>query len=174
MAQFHIADAIVRKNEGGYSDRAADKGGETYCGISRRWHPRWPGWKIVDHYKPLEQGEIIHDAVLHGMVGDFYKAEFWDKIKADEINSQKVATFVYDWMVTSWDDAVKALQKCAGVKQDGVIGKVTISSVNARDEAELMKKLITERKAFYNSLAKNDPSQKANLKGWLNRVDSFA
>jgi hypothetical protein len=37
-------------NEGGFKliDIAADRGGQTYAGIARNFHPNWPGWHCID------------------------------------------------------------------------------------------------------------------------------
>jgi lysozyme family protein len=174
MAEFLQAYKIVRKNEGGYSNLKSDKGGETYCGISRKWHPNWLGWKLVDKHKPLKRNEIINDPELTSLVRSFYKVNFWDAFKGDLIESQKIATFTFDWQVTSWDDATEALQRIVGVTPDGKVGKTTIAAVNHWNEASLLGKLIQARKQFYKELVANDPKQKDNLKGWLSRVDLFA
>ena len=42
------------KYEGGYVNDKDDRGGETYRGVSRRYHPNWSGWKIVDEYKQMQ------------------------------------------------------------------------------------------------------------------------
>lgn len=173
MAEFLSAYAVVMKNEGGYSNRAADKGGETYAGISRKWHPIWKGWDIVDKYKPLKQGQHIKNTELSSLIKQFYKMNFWDAIKGDYIDSQRIATFVFDWQVTSWDDAVKALQRAANVVPDGKIGSKTILAVNEADEGKVVEQMKTARKEYYRQLVVKDPNQRANLKGWLNRVDSF-
>ena len=40
--------------EGGYVDDPDDRGGETYKGISRKNHPAWEGWEIIDSMKEME------------------------------------------------------------------------------------------------------------------------
>lgn len=173
MSEFKAAYEVVMANEGGYVNVSTDKGGETYAGVSRRWHPNWQGWPIVDKNKPLKRGQHINDVVLSGMVKAFYKLEFWDKMQGDYITSQRVATFIFDWLVTSWDEAVKALQKVAGVAQDGRVGNLTVAAINARttdaqDEDAVMDKLKALRIAYYKSL--KDPINEA---GWINRVNKF-
>lgn len=51
MADFNKAHLEVMGNEGGYANNPADSGGETYKGIARKFHPAWPGWKMVDDLK---------------------------------------------------------------------------------------------------------------------------
>ena len=51
MADFTKAYALTAAYEGGYVDDPEDAGGETYRGISRRYHPSWQGWQIIDTLK---------------------------------------------------------------------------------------------------------------------------
>ncbi len=37
--------------EGGYANDPADRGGETFRGISRKNWPRWSGWDLIDQVK---------------------------------------------------------------------------------------------------------------------------
>lgn len=64
--------------------------------------------------------------------------------------------------------AIKIMQKCIGVKSDGVIGKITMSKMDLLCE-ECMKR---ERDSFYHSLAGRSERLKRFLKGWLNRSKS--
>ena len=61
--------------------------------------------------------------------------------------------------------AVKIMQKCAGVKADGVIGPITRSRMLTVLESDLR----NERNSFYNRLASQNYKFKKFLKGWLNR-----
>ena len=36
MANFHIGHSVTMGNEGGYANNPADRGGETWMGISRK------------------------------------------------------------------------------------------------------------------------------------------
>lgn len=179
MGSFEKSFARTGIAEGGYSKVGTDKGGETYKGISRRWHPNWEGWALIDQHKARYNGTIprytiIKDAILDGMVERFYRVNIWDRIDGDLIKSQRITDFLYDWFVTSDDDAVKGLQLAADVKVDGSIGPKTIAAVNAMDEDQVMLKFKFYRREFYQHLVKMDKSQECNLAGWLKRVDSFA
>lgn len=61
--------------------------------------------------------------------------------------------------------AIKIMQKCIGVKADGIIGRITESKLHLLKECDLKK----ERNSFYNRLAENNYKMKKFLKGWLNR-----
>lgn len=51
----HIAGDTL-KHEGGYANHPADKGGETYRGITRKHNPEWSGWKYIDEVKRTGKG----------------------------------------------------------------------------------------------------------------------
>ena len=101
MANFDIAYKITSGNEGGYANVDGDTGAETYCGISRKWFPKWTGWQLVDAAKPLKHGQIIKSELLPKFVRSFYKNEFWDKIGGDKIEPQALANQVYDMAVNA-------------------------------------------------------------------------
>ena len=65
--------------------------------------------------------------------------------------------------------AVKIMQKCAGVKADGIIGAITRSRMLNVSEKDLR----NERNGFYNRLAASAYRYKKFLKGWLNRSQSI-
>jgi len=65
--------------------------------------------------------------------------------------------------------AIKMMQKCAGVPQDGVIGPAT------REKMERVTEecLYLERKSAYNRLVKANIKLGKFLKGWLNRATAI-
>jgi len=174
MADFTQAFPLIAQNEGGYANVAGDTGGETYAGITRKNFPTWGGWSIVDANQPLKNNQTIADPSLESLVEGFYKANFWDTIKLDEVNSQRVANFTFDWNVNSGAWAVKALQTAVGVTADGGVGPLTLAAVNAADENTLMPQLIAARIQFYQNIVAHNPSQQKFLQGWINRANSFA
>lgn len=162
----------MAKYEGGYANVKGDNGGETYAGISRKFHPTWDGWAMVDCNKPLSHNEIIHDSKLEFAVRRFYKVNFWDKIKGDSIISQRIAELLYDYSVHSGKRATTSIQSILGLKQDGIIGNVTLSAINNSDEDCLFSQLKNERLTFLVNLSEKQ-SQRKFRDGWISRVNSF-
>jgi lysozyme family protein len=76
MNRFNKFIKVVEKAEGGYVNDPADRGAETYKGISRKFHPNWPGWGVVDKHKPLKTNQFINDPELDKCVEDFYETSF--------------------------------------------------------------------------------------------------
>jgi lysozyme family protein len=116
MANFDTADKLTSINEGGYANDSADRGGETWKGIARNMHPEWQGWPLVDWYKkdPKFPGVLGTSVRLEQLRKDFYKTNFWDIIKGDELLFQEIANQIYDDAVlTGTSSAIKKAQNSA-------------------------------------------------------------
>lgn len=85
--KFEDAYKKLIKFEGGYVNDPDDKGGETYKGIARNYHPDWSGWKVIDALKPSENFPKMLDSIyaLDKAVQQFYKTRFWDAFEADSL-----------------------------------------------------------------------------------------
>ena len=95
-----------------------------------------------------------------------YKAKYWDKIKGDDLPAG-VDYCVFDAAVNSGPGrAVKWLQGCVGVDQDGGIGPKTLAAVAAFDPKELVEDYAKRRLSFLMDL-KTWPTFG---KGWGRRV----
>lgn len=176
MANFDISYKRTSLYEGGYANVSGDKGGETYAGISRKFHPNWKGWKIIDSYKPLKWNQIINNTELKALVKEFYLVNFWNPIKGSFYNSQIIADFIYDYAVHSGiSRACKKLQTALGFKTsdiDGKIGPQTLLALNNASVSTLLTKLKDERRNFLIALSKQ-PGQSKFKTGWVERVNSF-
>lgn len=98
MSNFDTALKILLQNEGGYNNDPVDPGGETYCGIARKYYGGWSGWNIIDNIKKqrkIKNEEIINDATLKQLVYDFYKHQ-WDIKNIASIQNTGVASLVFD------------------------------------------------------------------------------
>lgn len=118
MADFLTAHKRTARYEGGYSNDPQDRGGETYKGIARVFHPKWPGWAIIDAYKArhgaMKRGQVINDPALDQMVLDFYRKTFWNEMRGNDIFDQDMANMIYDDAVnTSVVPAIRKAQTAA-------------------------------------------------------------
>ena len=169
MAEFEIAIERTLQWEGGYSTDPHDPGGETLFGISRKMHPEWSGWSRVDELKKHFSGSgltgvLNADGGLRESAKQFYEENFWDY---DEIDSQVVANKVFDLGVNLGEHtAVKMLQQCVGVKDDGIFGNKTLEAVNGCNGAVLLEKYEGTADTYYRSL---DNFSRYG-KGWLRRL----
>lgn len=109
MANFEKAFNRVIKAEGGYVNDPNDKGGETYLGISRRSHPNSSIWEHIDKIKKDNPNSsnskltklIKKNDYVHAVIKDIYYTKYWDKLRCDEIKSQKLAEQLFDMAVNA-------------------------------------------------------------------------
>lgn len=173
MADFNKAYSRTSIYEGGYANVKGDRGGETYAGITKVYHPNWEGWKIIEKYKPLKYQQKIKDTELERLMKVFYKKTYWDIIQGDLYDSQIIAEFIYDYSVHSGPKrAITKLQGFLGVVADGKVGKLTIAALNSKNPKILFEQLKRERYNFLLALSKQ-PNQEKFRKGWLNRINNF-
>jgi lysozyme family protein len=163
--------------EGGYANVKGDRGGETYCGISRKNWPKWSGWSIVDKNKPLKWNQKINNLQLQTLVEEFYLTNFYNTMKIDSFDSLLISAHLYDHAVNSGCvGSVKLLQQAinkvckVNIVVDGKIGQTTISYANGVHKDEIAKELGNQRIQRYKDNVAKNPSQKQFLTGWLNRV----
>lgn len=189
MALIDSALDRVLHHEGLYSDDPIDPGRETFKGISRIFHPDWEGWEIIDSIK-LQSGSyddfldrIEENDLLHEHVSSFYYVAFWEKLKLNKIESQKIAEEVFEFAVNSGiKTSVLALQKSINlikvknfIVEDGIIGPVTIDSTNdlsrkSYHESAFIKALNGYQFNHYVGIVENDARKKRFIRGWLNRI----
>lgn len=172
---------ILKKSEGGYANLPADRGGETYAGITKKNFPTWAGWPIVNAAKP-KQNEIIVNAKLEKLVADFYLKNFWIPLKCDSF-TKFVGMNLCDFGINSGiTTAAIAFQKVINslmatgqttLITDGKIGPLTIAAANKLDQKKLNDALLKYRANFYKQLATKNPSQNVFLAGWLSRLTNF-
>ncbi|MBW2130155.1 MAG: N-acetylmuramidase [Deltaproteobacteria bacterium] len=166
MADFNSAFEKMIKNEGGYVLHrvSGDRGGATYAGIARNYHPNWNGWELIDK-NDLENPQLTQ------MVRDFYKDNFWDKIKGDDLTKQRIAESLFDFSVNAGvRTASKLAQIVVGATPDGVIGPKSIAKLNEAGEETFVTKYALAKVARYAEICNRDPSQKKFLLGWINRT----
>jgi lysozyme family protein len=186
MANFLLAHKKTLLIEGGYVNDPADRGGETYMGVARKFHPTWGGWGIIDSYKKtqiLKRGDYINNYELDEFVEDFYEENFWDINRLSKIESQEIAEELFDTGVNMGvKTAAKMLQEALNLlnrneksfkdlKVDGAVGRMTLSVVNAiNDYRHLLKTLNGLQFMRYVNICKANPTQERFFIGWLKRV----
>lgn len=171
MASFSEYNNILRKKEGGY---IIDVDGETYEGILRKVFPNASVWAKIDKEKKKFPLNRIKDGTifpyLRREVDLFFKMNFWNALKADHINNQSIANILVDFKINGGLN-IANLQKFLGLASDGIIGRQTISAINAKNQKELFDWIFKERQKHYGKNSKRN-SGKWN-EGWENRLKSF-
>lgn len=162
MAEFLPAYEAMIKNEGGYvlHNVSGDRGGMTYAGIARNMNPQWSGWSIID------AGGEPHAE----MVRAFYRANFWNTIRGDELVHQSTAQSIFDFHVNTGRPARVLAQIVAGVTPDGSFGPRTVEALNAYDPDKFVMAYALAKIARYRDIVTRDRTQLKFLLGWLSRT----
>ena len=172
--QFAIAHEPVAAIEGRYQDHPADRGNYNRRGelVGTNWGIAAP---VAEEYflrtVTKDDMKLLSESVAH----DIFKINFWDRIRAADYPTQALADIVYDGAVNHgvrW--GIKLLQRCLNLKEDGIIGPVTMAAVHAADPEQLLDAYFEARKRFYKAIVANRPSQAVFLRGWMRRLNHYA
>lgn len=164
MAKAELLKDFILKWEGGFSDHPADRGGATNKGITLVTFQQFYGKdSTVDDLRSMTDVQWLH----------IFKTGYWDRWKADEIESQSVANILVDWVWASGVYGIKEPQKLLGLTADGIVGPATLKAVNSQDAKEFFEKLKEARISFVERIVASNPSQKVFLNGWKNRINDF-
>tara|TARA_R110000868_G_scaffold66646_6_gene198419 strand:+ start:278 stop:787 length:510 start_codon:yes stop_codon:yes gene_type:complete len=149
--------ALVLKHEGGFVNHPKDPGGMTNLGVTRT------NWELfLDH----DVTEADMRALTPEMVKPFYKKNYWDRIRGDELPSG-VDYAAYDLAVNSGTGrAAKYLQQIAGVTADGVIGPRSMEAIKKCDAEDVVDEICNMRMTFLKGLGTFETFGK----GWSSRV----
>ncbi len=172
MASYELFKHSLERAEGGYQNLVSDKGNYnskrervgTNYGVSARFYER-----VIGRPPTVEDMKAITQFDAHIL----FKNEFWDTIKADEIQSQGVAEMIADHAINANPRVTtkivqRTLNKYFGKQLvvDGVIGVKTIEAINSVDSQKLFAKIGQGRLQYYKSL--KDYKHFAN--SWNSRV----
>lgn len=163
MANFLPAYEAMIRNEGGYKLHtvAGDRGGMTYAGIARNRWPNWHGWRDIDH------GETPDTE----LVRDFYRVNFWDMVRGDDIADQRIARSLFDFSVNAGaGTAIKLAQIVVGATPDGALGPKTLAAINVMDGEKFALAYTVAKIARYEQIVTKDRAQGKFLLGWVRRA----
>jgi len=162
MADFQPAFEVMIKNEGGYvlHNVPGDRGGMTYAGIARNMQPKWPGWPLID----------AGQDVPASMVRDFYKRDFWDPVRGDDLQHQAIAQAIFDFHVNAGRPARTLAQLVVGLTPDGQFGDKTVAALNAAEPDKFVLAYALAKIARYRDIVTKNRDQQKFLLGWINRT----
>ncbi len=156
MADFNAAVSKTIAREGGskITNDPADKGGLTKFGIAKASHPNVDVAALTE-----DQAKAI------------YKAEYWDKIRGDQLINQEVAEALFDTAVNmGCGMAVRLAQRAVNVPDDGAIGPGTINALNTVLVPLFLSRYKLAKIARYVDICKKDDSQRKFIIGWISRT----
>jgi hypothetical protein len=154
---FSRCVAVTLAYEGGFVDDAADPGGATNFGITKRTLEAYLGHAVsVDDVRNMSSSTAIA----------IYRANYWNQMRCGELPAG-VDLMVFDFGVNSGPaTAVMALQGLVGVTRDGAIGPMTLSAVAGVAPVTLVNGLAQARLTYLHGL----PTFAQFGDGWSKRV----
>ena len=167
----------------------ADAGGATNKGVTIGT------WRQVGYDKDGDGDIDVDDLKLisvDDVMNHVLKPHYWDRWKADHIQSQKIANILVDWVWGSGKHGIVIPQRILGVVADGIVGEKTLAAVNAANPDALFDAVFKARVDFLNEIVANSIAKyeakigckaaesellkhtnKRFLKGWMNRLNSI-
>ena len=161
MTGFDLAFERVIGHEGGFGADPKDRGNWT-SGVINQGELRGTKFGIsAMSYPDLDIKNLTADQAKR-----IYKRDFWDRAKADEYHPA-IAYQLFDIAVNNGNgNAIRMLQRAAGVVDDGLIGPMSIAAVKAMSVTDVIMRLNAERILFVTKLS----TFAIYGKGWMNRV----
>lgn len=162
MADFNIAQNLVKRAEGGYTDEPRDPGnytsGKIGVGslIGTNYGISAPVLKKYLGYEPMKS-EMQN--LSYQTAEKIYKNQYWNAIKGNEITNQKTANMLYDTAVNMGQGRAHQFAKEA-LKTE----KYDVQKINSANQEKLFNEIGRQREAFY--IARGGYA----LKSWLNRL----
>ena len=169
MAKVELLVPKILKWEGGYVNDPLDHGGATNMGVTEST------WKQCGYDKDGD-GDIDHDDIKLLSIANVamvLKKNYWDRWQGDKIVNQSVAEILVDWVWGSGKWGIIIPQRLLGLNADGMVGPITIASLNNAYPQQFFSKVWEARHLFLHAIVMNDPSQQKFLKGWLNRLRDY-
>ena len=182
MAKIEKALDILYKlefsNENDVLERNATEDGWTFMGIYQGAFPQLDLWKVIRQKMQQYNGDmklvgsmLYNNATVREMVEAFYKKEFWDKARLDEVVSQQIANEIFVAGVNmGMKKAVMLAQKLVCVPADGVMGPKTLTAINKYDDAMFDEMYDILETDHYEMIIADNPSKRIYAKGWRNRA----
>jgi lysozyme family protein len=105
------------------------------------------------------------------LVREFYKTNFWDRVRGDDLTDQAIAETIFNFAVnTGVGVAAKLAQVIVGVAPDGAIGAKTVERLNICTAEKFVPTYALAKIQRYAAICNKDRSQSKFLLGWINRT----
>jgi lysozyme family protein len=159
-----IEDALVftLRNEGGYTDHPADKGGPTNKGITIRRLSEYLGRRATkDEVKNMN----------YEVLKLIYRKYYWDAMNLDKVLDQSIATALFDMgVLCGTGTAARLCQDVLKIDQTKRMDAKTLDAMNSTTDEKFIPEFANRIIQRFEDIVKNNPSQEVFLKGWKNRA----
>jgi lysozyme family protein len=150
---FDEAFNILLLHEGGYSNHAADPGGATRYGVTEAV-ARQEGYTGDMRAYPLSEARRV------------YRKRYWEAMRLDELPAE-VRFDLFDAAVNSGvGQTTKWAQRILALKDDGIIGPVTLQAITTCNRQKFLAKFNGQRLLFMTSLS----GWPSFGRGWARRI----
>lgn len=158
-SKFEKAIEKVFEHEGGYVNDPKDAGGETKYGISKKAYPK------------VDIKNLTKDSAKYLYYIDYWKPQSYSQIHSDEV-AGKVFDLAVNIGTKRANELLQRALRAVGnpVKEDGIIGSITLTAVNNSNEAALLAALRSEAAGYYRNIVTKNANQQKFINGWLNRA----
>jgi hypothetical protein len=176
------------ENEGGYMNYPEDPGGEVYHGIARKivTDKDWKGWGIIDKLKNdsnfpsnLEDSKELQLEVIN-----YYKSNFWGKMKGDFIADPCLQKSLFDFSVNSGTStSISVLQESLNainngkypiLDESGEMNKETLNAISIIQDQNQIKSLIIAfglmKVKRYKEIVVKRPTSRKYFYVWVSRT----
>jgi hypothetical protein len=176
--------AFAERWEGGKNYKGDAEGVHTMINKADKGGPTDRGITLPTLAAAYQQGVISHcdlDKLTKEDARAIYKKNYWDRYGWGDLPFP-VCLCALDCSINhggfAWILQRAVCQnKAAVLTIDGKYGPATraaLKTVAKTWPQELAEAICVERKKYYDNIVADDPGQKANLKGWYNRVKAMA
>lgn len=178
MGHFDSAANFVLRNEGGWSDHAADPGGKTHRGIIFEVLQAMGEWADRDGDGDVDYEDLralTHEDAKH--ILRWHPGQGWHRWGLEALEDGFMAAKIFDFIWVSGPKqggliCQRALRAASHpVKVDGWIGPKTREALRQADPAGYIPAIRSEGAGFFRFLSAVKPELGvAFLEGWLNRA----
>lgn len=174
MSDFETAIPTILRHEGGFNNDPVDAGGATNYGVSLRWLKAQGLLEDLEQQDRTQDEIVVVKSMTQEQAAALYKAYWWNPYNYGAIDSQLVATKIFDCAVNMGGPrAHRIVQHVLGMlpnQIDGILGAKTLAEINAAGAAPLVVQIQNMQAAFYRQLVAANPARAKFLDGWLRRA----
>lgn len=166
LEEASIIESVLRWETSKLTNHKTDLGGLTKWGITWRTYSRW-----------LKRPATLADmkAITRDIAAQIYRAWYIRKPGFSLLKDAALAEMAVHWGVMSGpSDAARGLQRVVATYPDGAVGPITARAANtATDPADIRRRYRIQWEQHCHAEVRRLPAQRANLKGWLNRIEDI-